>query len=184
MTGTPPADPATSPTGAPLSPLGHLVILYSSGLYTGYIPIASGTFGTALAILFYWPMARLNRLPSEGGTLWLYALIVIAATALAIWASNFASKAHGEKDPHRVVIDEIVGFFFAMFLVPFNIWWIAAAFFLFRLFDVWKPYPIFQLQSLPGGIGIVIDDVLAGIYTCVLLHAARFGLHWLGWSAV
>lgn len=154
--------------------LRHLIVLYTSGLYTGYIPFASGTFGTALAVALYWPMARLNRLPGEGGTLWLYLLIVAALTGLAIWASDFAESIHKRKDPSEVVIDEIVGFFVAVILIPWHWGWMLAAFFVFRAFDVLKPWPIDNLQRLPGGLGIVIDDILAGVYTCVLLHLIRY----------
>ncbi|MBI1785643.1 phosphatidylglycerophosphatase A, partial [Candidatus Sumerlaeota bacterium] len=117
------------------------------------------------------PMEKLNRLPSAGGTLWIYLGIVAAVSLLGTWAADFAEKYHAEKDPHKVVIDEIAGFFVSMFLVPWNWPCVAAAFFLFRFFDVWKPYPIRGLQRLPGGIGIMIDDLLAGVYTCVLIHA-------------
>jgi phosphatidylglycerophosphatase A len=97
--------------------------------------------------------------------------MVLIVTALGIWASGYAERVYGEKDPHRVVIDEIAGFFVAVFLLPWDWRWIGAAFFLFRLFDVWKPWPIRRLQALPGGWGIMVDDLLAGTYTGLLLHA-------------
>ncbi len=151
----------------------RLTLLISSGLGTGYIPFASGTWATALAILFYWPMAGWNRLPSQGGNLWIYGGIIAAVSALGTWAADYAEKLYQEKDPHRVVIDEIAGYFVSMTLLPFHWGWLVAAFFVFRLFDVWKPYPIRQLQQLPGGVGIMIDDLLAGVYTCVVLHVAK-----------
>jgi phosphatidylglycerophosphatase A len=100
----------------------------------------------------------------------------VAVTALAVWGSNYAEKHYKEKDPGKVVIDEIAGFFFAMFLIPTTIAWVVAAFFIFRAMDVWKPGPIRPSQNLGGGVGIVIDDVLAGILTCAILHAVRLGL--------
>jgi len=148
-------------------------VLVSSGLYTGYIPIASGTWATALAILLYWPFAQFNRPPGEGNGIFIYIAVVIALSIISIWTSDVAEKLHAEKDPHKVVIDEIAGFFVSMFLLPWEPMWVAAAFFGFRVFDVWKPYPIRQLQSLKGGLGITIDDLLAGVWTCALLHLAR-----------
>lgn len=157
----------------------QLILLFTSGLYTGYIPFASGTWGTALAMLLYWPMAGLNRWPSQGGRLWLYALIVAAVTVAGTWASTRAEAMHGKKDPGKIVIDEIAGYFISVFLLPFDWRWLVAAFFVFRLFDVWKPTPIRQLQGIKGGLGVMIDDVLAGAYTCILLHAARLALGYL-----
>lgn len=151
-------------------------VVISSGLYTGYIPIASGTWATALAILLYWPFAGLNRAPAEGIGIYIYLAVVVAVSLLSVWTSDVAEKLHAEKDPHKVVIDEIAGFFVSIILIPWEPMWVAAAFFVFRLFDVWKPYPIRQLQSLRGGLGITIDDLLAGVYTCVLLHLARMFL--------
>ncbi len=151
-----------------------LILLISSGLYTGYIPFASGTFATALAILLFWPLAGLNHGPLTESGIWIYLLVVAVVSVIGTWASNFAEKHHGEKDPHKVVIDEIAGFGVTMILVPYTWPWLIAAFFLFRLFDVWKPYPIRGLQRLPGGYGIMIDDLIAGAYSCVLLHAAMF----------
>ena len=153
-----------------------LILAFTSGLGSGYAPVASGTFGTAVAVALYLPLADLNRTPSDGGMLWAYLLIVATVTGLGIWASNYAEKYYGKKDPGEVVIDEIAGFFVSMLLVPFTWGWIAAAFFVFRAFDVWKPYPIDSLQRLGGGLGIVIDDVLAGVYTCVTLHLLRLAM--------
>jgi phosphatidylglycerophosphatase A len=153
--------------------LRQIKLLIASGFYSGYAPFASGTWGSLVAIGLYWPFAAWNRLPSEGGLLWAYFLVVVAVSVLGVWTADYAEGVYGEKDPGRVVIDEIAGFFIAMILVPWDWRWIAAAFFVFRAFDVWKPYPIRGLQRLRGGWGIVVDDLLAGAYTCIVLHAAR-----------
>ncbi len=83
-----------------------------------------------------------------------------------------AVKLFGDKDPSRVVVDEVMGQFIVFLFVPLEIslWLVAAGFFLFRLFDIWKPYPIDSLQSLPGGIGVCADDILAGIYAGICLN--------------
>ena len=100
-------------------------------------------------------------------------LIAIAVIALAVWAADRAEPIYGEKDSGKIVIDEIAGFFVTMTLLPVGWMWIAAGFFVFRAFDVLKPWPIDRSQKLPGGVGVVIDDVLAGVYSCALLHAAH-----------
>jgi phosphatidylglycerophosphatase A len=144
------------------------VLVLSSGLFTGYIPFASGTFASLLAVGLFYPLQRLNvaSLPTGLG----FAGLVIAVAAVAIWSADLAERTYGEKDSHKIVIDEIVGFFVAMTFVPFRWPHVAAVFFLFRFFDVIKPTPIRQSQKLPGGWGVVADDLLAGLYACVCVH--------------
>ena len=146
-------------------------MLIATGLGTGYFPV-SGTVASVLAVLLYLPFAGLNT--TQNGYIFLYGALLMFLLALAIWSSGLASVWLGEKDPHKVVIDEIAGYFFAMTLLPTNIPFVIAAFFLFRFFDVVKPPPIKQSQDLPGGVGVTIDDILAGIATCILLHLAHY----------
>jgi phosphatidylglycerophosphatase A len=153
-----------------------LILFFSSGFGSGYIPFASGTWGTGVAILLYWPLARLNQLPSQGGKPWLYALIVLGVIALGTWAADEAEKFYKVKDSGKVVIDEIAGFFVTMFFIPFTWYWLLGAFLIFRLFDVIKPGPIRRLQHLKGGVGIMIDDVLAGALGCVVLNLIQLGI--------
>ena len=148
-----------------------LVKCFSSVFFIGYIPLASGTFATAFAVLPY--------LLLRGS-----AALYIAATVLLFFAGVFASteaeKLLGEKDPHKVVIDELVGYLVTMAFVPLDssgiIFYITAGFLLFRFFDIWKPYPIRGLQDLPGGWGIMIDDVVAGLYANIVLQVAALAL--------
>ena len=149
-------------------PSRRAVLLLSSGLLTGYIPFASGTFATLLALALFYPIRWLN-VSSRPEVFWL-AGIILATTALAIWSADVAERTYGEKDSHKIVIDEIVGFFVSMVFVPFRWKEVAAAFVVFRALDVLKPTPIRQSQRLPGGWGVVADDLLAGIYTCVIVH--------------
>lgn len=164
------------PVPPPLTPLGRLTIAFSSGLYSGYFPVASGTAGTAMAVLFYLPLAFLNRPAADGGNPAAYLLVVALVTVLGIFAAQFAEKYHGGKDPGKVVIDEFAGYFVTMTALPFDWRWILAGFFVFRVFDVLKPWPARRLESLRGGLGIVIDDIFAGFYSCLALHAVRFAL--------
>ena len=133
-----------------------LVLATWSGL--GLLPI-SGTFGTLGAIpLVIW-MRGLGILPKI--------LLVIGGIALAIWASQRARDLIGKEDPSQVVIDEVAGFLTAMAFLPCQWTDIGIGFVLFRLFDIWKPFPARQMESLPGGVGIVMDDVMAGLYTAL-----------------
>jgi phosphatidylglycerophosphatase A len=150
----------------------------------GYIPLAPGTFGSIVGVGLYllmqsasarafafaatrgWSMEVLARF---GTTLML--LFVAALTLVGIWAATRAEKLLGRKDPGVVVVDEVAGQLIAFLFVPINAgWWvIITGFLMFRLFDIWKPYPIRRLESLESGLGIMADDVLAGIYAAILL---------------
>lgn len=145
------------------------ILAFASGLFTGYIPKAPGTFGTALAVALYLPLAPLNT-PAQ---LPVYLAVVAFVCLLGIAASNYAEKVHGGKDPQQVVIDEIVGYFISMTLLPTNGYYLVSAFLLFRVFDIWKPTPIREIQRLKGGVGVMIDDALAGVYACAILHVVR-----------
>jgi phosphatidylglycerophosphatase A len=101
-----------------------------------------------------------------------FELVAVSAIALAgIWAASHVEKLSARKDPGKVVIDEVVGQFIALIPVPFVLetaWWTAIlAFILFRFFDIVKPYPARRLESLPGGLGIMADDVIAGVYAAL-----------------
>ncbi len=143
------------------------VLFLSSGTYLGYIPIASGTFGTLWGLpLFYW---------LSGQLFWMQVFIIIGAILVAVFLAGQAEKIWGRKDPSQVVIDEIVGYMTAMLGLTFS-WKIALlGFFLFRAMDVFKPYPIRKIdQHMPGGWGIVLDDVLAGVYCQFILRIMAY----------
>lgn len=128
----------------------------------GYLPLAPGTFGTLfgfLAIIILKPSALL-----------LGAIIVIAIP-VGVISSHRAEALLREKDSRRIVIDEFCGYFLSLLFIPFSYGASLAAFFLFRLFDILKPFPIRTLESsLRGGMGIMADDIMAGIYTNIILH--------------
>jgi len=90
---------------------------------------------------------------------------------VGIWAAGRSTELLGDADPSAAIVDEIIGQLITFLFVPFSISWefILAGFLLFRLFDIWKPYPIDSLQSLPGGIGVCADDILAGVYAGISL---------------
>lgn len=132
-----------------------LVYALASGLGAGFIPWASGTFGTLVAI----PLVVLFGRPLPD-------LIFITALlfALGVWASTQVARYRGDADPRVVVIDEIVGFLLCFFFFDVTLLNLIGLFFLFRLFDILKPWPVNRLENLPGGWGIMTDDVAAGLY--------------------
>jgi len=96
---------------------------------------------------------------------------VVVLCLLGIWASGRAIELLGNSDPSQAVIDEVMGQIVVFLFVPFGVSWpfILVGFLLFRLFDIWKPYPIDDLQVLPGGLGICADDLVAGVYAGICL---------------
>ena len=151
----------------------------------GYLPLAPGTWGSAVGVLIYLGVATLasiwlhhwgpeHSFSSGAATAVLSAVIVVLLlllTLAGIWAAGRTTELFGDSDPSYAVVDEIVGQLITFLFIPFTLSWplIAAGFLLFRLFDIWKPYPIDTLQDLPGGIGICADDILAGVYAGVCL---------------
>jgi len=136
----------------------------------GYSRAAPGTVGSAaavaIAVLLAWK------------PVW-YILLAAAVTPLAIWASRVTALARKVEDPQSVVVDEVVGQWVALGGAASLNWkWCLAGFLLFRLFDIWKPPPVRRLESLPGGVGIVADDLMAGVYAgLVLFLAGCFNLY-------
>lgn len=125
--------------------------------------MAPGTAGTLAGILLYLP---LSALPEPA-----YLFFLLAFTGVAVYLAREAEVVFKQKDPPCIVIDEIAGFLWAMFFVPPTITTVSIGFLLFRFFDILKPFPVRLLQDkLPGGYGVVGDDVMAGIYSNVVLQ--------------
>ena len=142
-----------------------IILFLASGFGVGYLPRLPGTAGTLVAIPF---SLGLNQLASVFFPIAL--LTLVAAICCAIWLSTEAAAILGQRDPGVIVIDEIAGFMVANFMAPPGAALVALAFFLFRLFDTLKVYPLSKLEKLPGGAGIVFDDVMAGLYVFVILR--------------
>jgi phosphatidylglycerophosphatase A len=135
----------------------RVALILSTWFGMGLAPIASGTFGTLGAVpLAIWVQhwGAFSR-----------CAVVIGGIAVGIWAAGRAENRIGVEDPSQVVIDEVAGFLTAMAFLPPTWSALTLGFFLFRLFDIWKPFPARQMERLPGGLGIVMDDVVAGLYT-------------------
>ncbi|MDH5258142.1 MAG: phosphatidylglycerophosphatase A [Gammaproteobacteria bacterium] len=134
----------------------------SLGFGSGKIPVAPGTFGTMIGVLIYLLLSDIN--------LYLYIAITVAFYFLGVWAAHLYSDHLGVHDHGSIVWDEVVGYMITMIAIPAQWQWILLGFILFRLFDIWKPWPIRWLdEKVHGGTGIMIDDVLAGIYAWVIL---------------
>ncbi len=138
--------------------------LLASGFFSGHIPFAPGTMGTLVAIPLYLLLVTLL----QG---WWYAGAVVALTVVAIWISGLAEELYGRKDPPQVVIDEIVGFMLTMIAMPPTAMYIIMGFVLFRVFDILKPQPAGWINDrMRGGSGIVLDDIVAGLYANIVLQ--------------
>jgi phosphatidylglycerophosphatase A len=136
----------------------------------GRAPLAPGTVASALTIL---ALALWRPSPLA------LAAVVVAATGLGTWAAGEAERALGAgKDPGVIVIDEVAGMALSVVALPPTPAVLAGGFVLFRVFDVVKPYPANTLQRLPGGVGVMIDDLVAGLYALGLLLAARALVGW------
>lgn len=140
----------------------------------GFFPIAPGTIGSLAAVLIaYLAYREWNYTPQ-----WLLLPFGILLYP-GIWAADVAAGSRGKKDPGFVVVDEVLGQWLTLAgATALNTKSWVAGFLLFRLFDIWKPYPARQFEALPGGLGIVMDDVMAGVYgALVLLVAGCFNLY-------
>ncbi len=142
-------------------------ILLATFFGIGYLPVAPGTWASlATALIFYFtPLAALP---------WAYWLLVAAVIfVIGVPAAAASEKHFRKKDPGHCVIDEVVGQIVGFLLLPRQAGFFIAAFFLFRFFDILKPFPIRRSESLPHGFGIMSDDVLAGLYTLGVLLAVQ-----------
>lgn len=142
------------------------IIIAATGFGSGYAPVAPGTAGTLVGILFY--------LVLSPASLPLYLLSTVALTGLAIYLAQEAEGIFGKKDASPIVIDEIIGLLWTMVAIPCTVLGIIAGFICFRLLDIVKPFPARTIQDrLPGGYGVVGDDVMAGIYANLILQVLR-----------
>jgi phosphatidylglycerophosphatase A len=127
------------------------------------MPVAPGTWGSVMGLIF----AELLDL-----SLPVYFLVILFGLMIGIVAADAAEKAIGEQDSGHIVVDEFIGYLVSGYAVPRTHWHLIAAFLLFRFFDILKPFPISRLEKrLSGGLGIMADDILAGIFSNIILQA-------------
>lgn len=168
----------------PERPLDYLSLAVTT-FGVGYLPLAPGTWGSAVGVAIYvafarldglwehhWaPMHRLTPEAAQAASIASVLFLFLIFTLVGVWAAGRSTELLGNLDPSQAVVDEVIGQLITFLFLPFAIGWhfIIAGFLLFRLFDIWKPYPIDHLQILPGGIGVCADDILAGVYAGVCL---------------
>ena len=143
--------------------------IVSTFFYSGYFPKMPGTFGTLMGAIFYYFITVCFQ-PSSMQFCFITLIIIL----ISIISSHYSIKIFNAKDPNVVVIDEVAGFFVAVLFVPFSILNLATGFLLFRLFDVWKPLFVKDCEKLGGGLGITMDDVVAGVLADVCLRIIIF----------
>ena len=129
----------------------------------GYAPVASGTVGSFVTVVAIWllPLTPLR-----------IAVALVVVILVGIWAGSRVERVLGKKDPGVIVIDEVAGMLLSVILLPRTIPVLVTAFLLFRLFDIWKPFPARESQALTGGVGVMVDDLIAGFYTLILIMGA------------
>jgi len=146
-----------------------LVKFLATGAYLGYSPIAPGTAGAfGCGVLLWFAVPEITPAASPQ-TIAVLIVSVLAFFLLSLWVAG-VSERHFGHDGSRIVIDEFCGYVFAVLLLPKTYLIYGAAFVLFRLLDILKPFPARRAESLPGGYGVVMDDVVAGVYTNLLLR--------------
>ncbi len=133
------------------------------GFGAGLSPMAPGTLGTLVGVVLYLVLSMLPVL--------LYVLVVAGLFAAGVWTVGTVAEQLGADDPPAIVWDEVVGFLIAMIAAPAGIMWMIAGFLLFRAFDIAKPWPIAGFEGrVKGGLGIMLDDVVAALYAWLVLH--------------
>lgn len=178
------------------TPLDYLALAFATW-GVGYAPLAPGTFGSAVGVGLYLllregtlrivnsyvPYYSLTYELIEFFRVALMLVVIAVVSALGVWAASRTEKLLARKDPGIVVVDEVAGQLIAFLFIPLGVglsWWIlVAGFLLFRLFDIWKPYPIRRLEALESGLGIMADDILAGVYAAATLTLLLTMIHYV-----
>jgi phosphatidylglycerophosphatase A len=148
-----------------------------TAFYAGYSPIAPGTMGTSVAMAIYVIENLIfhNIDPVKLNLFNLVFLLIIIYPSIKL--ADSAEKFFNTKDPQQVVIDEVLGYWTGILFIPFSFSYAVIAFMLFRFFDITKPFPIRSFESLSGGLGIIMDDIAAGIYTLACMHILIYFLN-------
>ena len=141
----------------------RLAVFVATAGYCGYFPIAPGTVGSAAGLVVYllvwWAGSRVFE-----------AALIIALFAIGVWAATIAERYFGGIDPGPIVMDEVVGMLITLAFIPVGWHAALAGFFLFRIFDVIKPYPAGRFEALHGGLGVMADDAMAAVYANLSLR--------------
>jgi phosphatidylglycerophosphatase A len=164
----PPVDAVRDSGNDSRPPVDRAVALAVATVFgVGYAPVAPGTFGSAAGLALWWVLP---------GATAVQAAAIVALFVLGSWSGNVAEHYYGRTDPGQVVVDEVMGMLITLFMNPVGWRGAIAAFLLFRLFDVIKPYPANRLETLHGGVGVMADDGMAAIYANLVLRAGLYVL--------
>ena len=140
-----------------------LALFIATCAYVGHVPVAPGTFGSAAGLVLLWAVRVLGSSALE-------IAVVSVLLVLGVWSATITERISGRIDPGIVVIDEVVGMIVTMVFIPASAFSIVAGFLVFRALDILKPWPARRLERLPGGAGIMADDVMAAVYGNVAMH--------------
>ena len=154
------------PPEAPVrrGPTDRIAMVLATGFGSGYGPVAPGTWGSLPGVAIAWVLGR-------SGASWAVPCAGALFAVVGVWAAGRAASILGASDPGPVVVDEIAGQLWTVSFLPATLPLLAAGFVLFRALDVWKPWPARRLEDLPGGAGIMADDLAVGVYGNLILHA-------------
>ena len=152
----------------------RLAVFVATVGYSGYFPIAPGTVGSAAGLVFYLLVWWSQSVVVEVG-------LIVVLFLVGIWAGTTAERYFGGIDPGPIVIDEVVGMLITLAFIPVGLSGALVGFFMFRVFDVIKPYPAGRLERLHGGLGVMADDAMAAVYANLSLRAVLWALP--GWVA-
>ncbi|TAN08410.1 MAG: phosphatidylglycerophosphatase A [Rhodanobacteraceae bacterium] len=150
-------------------PAGWIATAFGAGL----TPKAPGTAGSLVALLPWWFVLR-------GLPLGVYAAVLVAGFLLGVWVCGVSDRRLGLHDQGALVWDEVIGMWITLLAAPAQWWWLLVGFALFRLFDIWKPWPVsWADRRIRGGLGVMLDDVLAGMYALIVVQLAALALRHL-----
>jgi len=151
----------------------------ASCCFLGYFPFASGTVGSAItiAVLFFAKDDLAFMLGPEHALQFWWAIVTI--TAISFFLTDKGKEIFGDDDPKQTIFDEVVGQFVTFFMIPINIRTLILGFVLFRFYDIVKPYPVYRLEEIEGGVGVTMDDVAAGVLANVTLMFLIWSYHWI-----
>ena len=143
--------------------LRRIGVFIATCAYVGYAPVAPGTFGSVIGLAVFYVVRHQRSTTVE-------VAVIVALAAVGLWSATEAEHHFGGIDPGPVVIDEVIGMLITLAFIPVNMAGAIVAFLIFRFLDVVKPWPARRLEQLPGGFGVVLDDMMAGVYGNVVMR--------------
>jgi phosphatidylglycerophosphatase A len=141
----------------------RLAVLLATFGCVGYAPVAPGTAGSLAALVLF-------AIVRSRGSAALEVAVLLLVSVVGVWAATRAERHFGREDPGAVVIDEVAGTLLTLLLIPVGLWGALAGFLVFRVFDIAKPWPVRRFEELPSGLGIMADDLMAGVYGHVVMR--------------